>query len=138
MIHWDEIKEKWELHRNTVVLGVCFVLVFIVGFGSGRFAGKKQETKSSDMTNYTTNTNKTKVDETDTKEAGVAAAVLGEATTTPAPSVNTNCVIKGNISSTGRKLYHVKGGAFYERVKPEQCFNTKTEAQAAGFTASAR
>lgn len=38
--------------------------------------------------------------------------------------------IKGNQNSM---LYHVPGGKSYKRTKPEQCFATEAEAQAAGF-----
>ncbi len=50
-----------------------------------------------------------------------------------------NCAgkIKGNIGSSGR-IYHIPGGSFYERTIPEMCFNTETEAQAAGFRKSQR
>lgn len=43
--------------------------------------------------------------------------------------------IKGNISSSD-KIYHLPGGAFYNRTNPEQCFNTEAEAKAAGFRKS--
>ncbi len=45
--------------------------------------------------------------------------------------------IKGNIGSSG-KIYHLPGGAFYTRTNAEMCFNTETEAQAAGFRKSSR
>lgn len=45
--------------------------------------------------------------------------------------------IKGNISGKSR-IYHMPGGAFYERTNPEMCFDTEAEAQAAGFVKSSR
>lgn len=42
--------------------------------------------------------------------------------------------VKGNQSG----IYHVKGGAFYSRTKPEQCFTTAAAARAAGYRASKR
>lgn len=50
-----------------------------------------------------------------------------------------NCqgVIKGNIGSSG-KIYHIPGGAFYERTDAEQCFETESEAIKAGFRKSKR
>lgn len=71
--------------------------------------------------------------------------VLGQATTalttTPIPSITAtegqSCIVKGNISSKD-KIYHVKGGAFYERTTPEMCFTTEAEAKAAGFRKSSR
>lgn len=47
------------------------------------------------------------------------------------------CVIKGNISGKS-KIYHVSGGAFFERTQEEMCFQTEAEAQAAGFIKSSR
>ena len=41
--------------------------------------------------------------------------------------------IKGNPSS---KIYHVPGGAFYDRLTDAVCFDTEEEAQAAGFRKS--
>ena len=46
--------------------------------------------------------------------------------------------IKGNINSKGEKIYHVPGGAFYNRTNPEAWFNTEAEAQAAGYRRSKR
>lgn len=46
--------------------------------------------------------------------------------------------IKGNISSKGEKIYHVPGGAYYDRTNPEAWFNTEEEAQAAGYRKSKR
>ncbi|SEQ04939.1 Endonuclease YncB, thermonuclease family [Loktanella sp. DSM 29012] len=52
------------------------------------------------------------------------------------------CVIKGNISSSGR-IYHVPGNAFYDetRISPsrgERWFCTEAEARAAGWRAARR
>jgi competence protein ComEC len=67
-------------------------------------------------------------------------------TPTPTPStdekqyvdVDGNGLIKGNISSTGEKIYHMPGGAYYNRTIAEVYFKTETEAQAAGFRKSSR
>ncbi|KAB7708206.1 thermonuclease [Bacillus aerolatus] len=48
------------------------------------------------------------------------------------------CRIKGNISSSGEKIYHVPGNQSYEVTKPEQTFCSKEEAEAAGFRAAKR
>lgn len=59
----------------------------------------------------------------------------------PAPSGQGK--IKGNISSEGEKIYHMPGGASYNRTKidpskGERYFHTEAEAQAAGFRRSQR
>ena len=63
------------------------------------------------------------------------------------PTANDNaasqCLIKGNISSRGERIYHVPGGAYYSRTKisptkGERFFCTEAEAEAAGWRASRR
>lgn len=46
--------------------------------------------------------------------------------------------IKGNINSKGEKIYHLPGGAYYDKTVPEQWFKTEEEAQAAGYRPSNR
>ena len=51
------------------------------------------------------------------------------------------CLIKGNISSSGEKIYHVQGGSSYEKTqidtsKGERWFCTEQEAQDAGWRKS--
>ena len=58
-------------------------------------------------------------------------------------SAEGNCRIKGNISKSGKRIYHVAGGAFYEstRVEPakgERWFCGEREARAAGWRKSKR
>ncbi|TYS68847.1 nuclease [Sutcliffiella horikoshii] len=52
--------------------------------------------------------------------------------------VSDSCTIKGNISSSGEKIYHVETGAYYDRTIPEACFNTEEEAKKAGYRKSMR
>lgn len=57
-------------------------------------------------------------------------------------NTNTNCLIKGNISSGG-KIYHMPGGQFYDRTvidtsKGEKWFCSEAEAQAAGWRRSSK
>ncbi|WP_034344290.1 hypothetical protein [Deinococcus misasensis] len=58
------------------------------------------------------------------------------------PASKTTCPvthpIKGNLSRSGEKIYHLPTGAYYKRTHPEVCFRTPTEAQKAGFRASKR
>lgn len=51
------------------------------------------------------------------------------------------CLIKGNISSKGERIYHVPGGRWYEAtkispLKGERWFCSETEAQKAGWRRS--
>lgn len=52
-----------------------------------------------------------------------------------------NCDIKGNVSISGEKIYHVPGGEFYEATNidleyGERWFCTEEEAEAAGWRKS--
>ncbi len=50
--------------------------------------------------------------------------------------IDENCPIKGNISGTKAnpiKTYHTVLSGWYDRVQPEQCFQTEEEANLAGF-----
>jgi len=49
--------------------------------------------------------------------------------------------IKGNISSSGEKIYHVPGGEYYNKTKidrsvSERCFFSEKKAISAGWRAS--
>jgi hypothetical protein len=132
MVSYQEIKTWFSEKENKqkIVYGVCFVLVFIVGFGAGKYDQTTQNPYQIKQTNYTTKPATTQT--AATAKTAVSVPVI-QGTTTPA-----NCPIKGNISAKGYKIYHILGGAFYKLVKPEQCFNTEAEAQAAGFVKSSR
>lgn len=44
-----------------------------------------------------------------------------------------HCIVKGNVTSKGERIYHVESSPSYSRVVPEQCFESEEEARAAGF-----
>lgn len=47
--------------------------------------------------------------------------------------------IKGNLTTrTGECIYHLRGGAFYDKTKPELCFATEEEARRGGCRRSKR
>lgn len=53
------------------------------------------------------------------------------------------CPVKGNVNSSGRRVYHVPGGSHYDRlnldpVEGDRCFATEADAEAAGFRAALR
>ncbi len=133
MKSYAEIKKIILENRTTLILGIGYLLVFLLGFGTGRYDQEWQKHVQRLQNNYNT-----KFDNLQKETQAIPA----EEGTLPAKSFQTAssgpCIIKGNISSQGRKLYHMPGGSFYERVNPEQCFATEGEAQAAGFTKSSR
>jgi endonuclease YncB( thermonuclease family) len=64
---------------------------------------------------------------------------MGASETAPAAG----CAIKGNISSSGERIYHVPGGSYYDATKidlskGERWFCSEAEAQAAGWRKSKR
>jgi len=68
---------------------------------------------------------------------GSCGVVAGTKTTQPA----TGCVIKGNVSSSGEKIYHLPGKRYYNQTvidesKGERWFCSEDEAQKAGWRKS--
>lgn len=124
---YTELKRYLSERRDQVVLVLCFGLVFLAGFGLGRYEKPPRRERVFGQPQYTTN-----------RRAEPAVAPAGEQATTSPGATAAQCAVKGNISSTGKKIYHVSGGAFYDRVNPEQCFGTEAEARAAGFVRSSR
>lgn len=84
---------------------------------------------------------------------GGTVALLGNNASTPAPTSQPpavqqpttakteDCLIKGNISSSGEKIYHMPGQRYYDRTKinegaGERWFCTEQEAVDAGWRKS--
>lgn len=60
-------------------------------------------------------------------DRGFDSSVVGE---------SGDCLIKGNISREGKKIYHKSDGQYYIQTNPEEWFCTEEEARAAGFKKS--
>lgn len=118
-------------NKKKLVWTACLVVMFFVGFGTGKYQKPSRSEAQNVQSNYTT-----KKPEKPSPVATEAVVTVVAGTTTPANLVD--CPVKGNIASGGKKTYHVKSGAFYERTKPEQCFDTEAEAKTAGYTKSQR
>lgn len=58
----------------------------------------------------------------------------------PKKKVKESCekTIKGNISSSGEKIYHLPGGDYYDETVAEDTFCTQAEAVTAGYRKSKR
>ncbi|MBI3231702.1 MAG: hypothetical protein HYZ51_01315, partial [Candidatus Doudnabacteria bacterium] len=133
-------------HGKEITVGVCFVLIFLIGFGTGRYhseAGSASR-RSEVQNNYSktsANQQKTPSPTIDEARARTKQQVAGDTVSAAKAGdqdPKADCLIKGNISATGGKIYHIKGGAFYDRTNPEQCFNTEEEAKGAGYRRSSR
>jgi endonuclease YncB( thermonuclease family) len=79
------------------------------------------------------------VEKIETAAVAVAPAVALESSILPKNT--SDCLIKGNITAKGAKIYHVPGGRFYEATKidkntGERFFCNEEEALAAGWRAS--
>jgi hypothetical protein len=132
MKSYTELKKNLIEHKSELRAGFYSCLIFLLGFGTGRGVRQLDAAPSATATqsNYPTKTQKN-------PEGADAGAKKTPAVVSKKPLEEKNCPIKGNISSKA-KIYHIKGGAFYDRTNPEQCFNTEAEAQAAGFKKSSR
>jgi len=135
---YQYLKEKLKDNQTKIILGGCFVLVFLVGYGTGKFNTEHIKGRIQ-QPNYTTNFKAQPAQKPVAKPTAEAAKpeVAGAVTLPPAGG-DAACVVKGNIAAKGVKIYHVVGGASYKRVKPEQCFATEEQAKAAGFVKASR
>lgn len=134
---YEAIKTWCQENKEKIIVGVCFALVFIVGFGTGRYEREIRRNVYKPQNNYTTAASKKPLPaagQPALRSPGVGVGTVLSASTTPTAS----CIVKGNISTGGKKIYHVQGGAFYNKVKAEMCFKTEAEALAAGFVKSGR
>lgn len=67
------------------------------------------------------------------QQSAAPAANSGASSETEYVDANGNGLIKGNISASGEKIYHLPGDRYYNKTKAEAYFKTESEAKAAGF-----
>jgi micrococcal nuclease len=74
---------------------------------------------------------------TTTKKSTSTTTTKNASTTTSKTTASSSgkCDIKGNISSSGEKIYHLPGDRWYNRTIPEKMFCTVQQAVNAGFRA---
>jgi hypothetical protein len=128
---YEEIKKSFLENRQNIALGVGYILVFLLGLGVGKYDQEWQKRVARLQNNYNTKSTNLQKETVVQEKGDEEAKVLSEDT-------NQTCLIKGNISAQGKKIYHIPGGSFYERVKPEECFASEALARAAGFVKSSR
>lgn len=90
----------------------------------------------------------TEVHATQTAEAETALLPTVTPEAPPIPTIEPEvlpepCVVKGNVTSKGEKIFHVEGQANYRTViidpdHGERCFDTEEDAVAAGWRKSLR
>ena len=128
---YEEIKKSFLDNKQNIVLGLGYILVFLLGLGVGKYDVEWEKKVSRLQNNYNTKSTNLQKEAVETQKKDVVQK-------TELAPVTQSCPVKGNISAQGKKLYHVVGGSFYDRVKPEECFDTEAQAQAAGFVKSSR
>lgn len=122
-------KEFIKTYQQKIVLVAGFVLVGLLAFGLGRLTAAKKE--APDI----------RVEQQANLPANYTPSVAGLQTNpAPAPASATtsnNCA--GKIKGSSSMIYHVPGGAFYDKTThPIRCFDTEAQANAAGFRKSSR
>lgn len=125
------IKDFIKTHQQKIALTIGYLLVASLAFSVGRMTFQptsepqiKAPEKFALPANYTAN------------ESGLQSEVQTVAATTGG-AVKPTC--EHQIKGTTSGIYHLPGGAFYERVtKPIRCFDTETQAIAAGFRKSSK
>ncbi len=122
-----KFKDFIKNHQQVIVLGIGYLLVASLGIGFGRFTALKVQAPEisveqafTPLNNYTSNT------------SGIQTQ-----TSTSVSNQSLNC--EGKIKGSKSMIYHVPGGAFYDKTtSPIRCFNNESEAQSAGFRKSSR
>jgi len=122
-------------NQNKLALIVGFILVAGLSFGIGRFSvisNPPDVVIEEPVLNLSDVNNSQNLPSAQISTQSATGTVAGE-------TYDPSCAgkIKGNIGSSG-KIYHMPGGAFYERTIPELCFGSETDAQGAGFRKSSR
>lgn len=127
-INRDKLKKKQSNKNYFAKLGLWFLAAYILFFTT------LIEDISDALDNFG-NVESAQVEESvETPQAQITPIPP------PAPkkSVPAPCdkLIKGNVSSSGDKIYHVPGGDFYDKTVAEEAFCTPAEAHAAGYRKS--
>ena len=122
----DTLNQVWAIQTRLILALLGVIAAAGLGFTSGRTleASHWQQEVARNQLNYT-------IKQLSDKGAG-------ETEKTNQPQSDQSCIVKGNISSKGKKIYHVQTGAFYKSVSPEQCFKDENDAKSAGFIKSSR
>ena len=127
--------DKLKRNEQKVALILGYALTAGLFFGLGKYTATTKppeiriEEPAIDLTQIHNNLTGANAQTTITGGADVAGANTDD--------LECSGKIKGNISSKS-KIYHIPGGAFYNRTVPEMCFTTESEARAAGFRKSQR
>lgn len=141
-------KAKLESIVPKVAAGLIVLIAFIYVMSGGSTSSTTEDASSPPPQQTETQQPQPEPSSVTTVPAPTTPAVTPEpapvATAAVAPQRQGNGpgpngeTIKGNINSKGEKIYHVPGGASYNRTQPERWFFTEEDAQAAGFRRAKR
>jgi hypothetical protein len=139
---YENIKNFLSLHKPQLIFALGLIVMFIVGFGTGNAMPRGKQPVTTDVSNYSVKQSvKPEIRGKEAEKSPVGEKANAPTATTGNPDPSSaqagECTIKGNISGKN-KIYHVPGGAFYERTTPEQCFDSEESAEAAGFRKSSK
>jgi hypothetical protein len=135
-----------KTHQQKIALVIGYCLMAGLAFGLGRISATSQAAPEIKVEEAFVPLNDTPEPSSNQSQSGSnpqpapGPSPISGPNPSPAPvgSIPLDCggKIKGNISGSNR-VYHKPGGSSYNRTKPEACFNTEAEAQAAGFRPAA-
>jgi len=109
--------ELIKSHQHKLVLATGYLIVGVAAFGLGRLT----------------------IPQALTPEIIVQEAFVAPTNYTPAVAGIQSSQCDGKIKGSASQIYHIPGGAFYDRTtNPARCFDTEEQAITAGFRKSSR
>lgn len=134
--------ETYDISTNGKILALALAGNAI---GNVTYDGQvlyNSKTNAVEHTISDVDTNRQKAEELARQQAATTQSNYEKQTTKPARTYSgqgpNGETIKGNINRQGERIYHVPGGAYYNKTNPEEWFFTEEEAQAAGYRPSKR
>lgn len=117
-------KDFIKNNQQPIALVAGYLMVAVLAFTLGKYGGGQVQTQgktASPQVNYTGNVSNVQT------QANVSNNVQEQL----------NC--EGKIKGSSSMIYHMPNGAFYSKTtRPIRCFDSETEAKAAGFRRSSR
>ncbi|MFD1357646.1 hypothetical protein ACFQ4X_06985 [Fictibacillus halophilus] len=136
MSYYDKEKKK----KKFGCLGCgcqTYLVIFLIIAAIGAFLGDDDDSKDKKLTSTASSVVATKDSEKPKTQAEKPKAQPVQEKPKPAEKPKAACLdIRGNISSSGEKIYHVPSGRFYDKTEPEATFCTEAEARSAGYRKS--
>ena len=124
------------------IIAGAVVLVGATYFTTKASSGVRTSSPSQSVESKLTSEGENKKTEISSADLEKESSDSKDSNATTTPVVNSEqkegCVIKGNINSSGEKIYHIPGGSSYTKTqidtsKGEKWFCTEEEAVAAGW-----